>query len=140
MLTAKKQNYRRTLDSVMHFSSAIGENTVINGRFSGGENIMVRGTVRGDSDVNGLIVITESGCWQGHLVADVVVVAGRVEGDIEAREKLEIVSGGHIVGDIHAPVIAMETGAIHEGSIHMREKVQLSQFDEKRLESIPLAT
>ena len=140
MLTAKKQNYRRTLDSVLHFSSAIGENTIISGQFSGGENIMVRGTVRGNSDVNGLIVITESGCWQGHLVADVVVVAGRVEGDIEAREKLEIVSGGHIVGDIHSPVIAMETGAIHEGSIQMQEKIQLSEFDEKRRDVIPMVT
>ena len=49
MLTAKKNNYRRTLDRVMKFSSAIGENTTINGQFTGGENIMVRGTVKGDS-------------------------------------------------------------------------------------------
>ena len=140
MLTLKKHNYRRTLDSVMRFSSAIGENTTISGEFTGGENIMVRGTVKGDSDVNGIIVIMDGGCWIGRLVADVVVIAGRVEGDIEAREKIEIVSGGHIVGDIRSPIVAMETGAIHEGSIHMQEKSQVSQFEEKRLDVIPLTT
>lgn len=140
MLTAKKNNYRRTLDGVMQFSSAIGENTTINGQFTGGENIMVRGTVRGNSDIKGMIVIMDSGCWTGHLVADVVVVAGRVEGNIEAREKIEIVSGGHIVGDIRSPIIAMEIGAIHEGSMHMCEKVQVSLFEEKRYEGLALTT
>lgn len=140
MLTAKKNNYRRTLDSVIRFSSAIGENTTINGRFTGGENIMVRGTVKGDSDVQGTIVIMETGCWLGHLVADVVVIAGRVEGDIEARDKIEIVSGGHITGDIRSPIVAMESGAIHEGSIHMSEKAEVSKFEEKRFEAIPIVT
>ena len=139
MLLAKKPNYRRTLDRVMQFSSAIGEHTTISGQFRGAENIMVRGTVKGDSDVQGVIVITGSGCWQGHLVADVIVVAGRVEGDVEAREKLEIVSGGHIVGDIKAPVIAIETGAIHEGSVHMQEKAQVCQFEEKRDDALRMA-
>ena len=140
MLTAKKNNYRRTLDSVMRFTSAIGENTTINGQFSGGENIMVRGTVKGDSDIKGMIVIMASGCWIGHLVADVIVVGGRVEGNIEAREKLEIVAGGHIVGDVCSPVISMETGAIHEGRLHMQATTQLQTFEEKRLDSMLLPT
>ena len=140
MLTAKKNNYRRTLDSVMRFSCAIGENTTINGQFTGGENIMVRGTVRGDSDVNGTIVIMDTGCWAGHLAADVVVIAGRVEGDVVAREKIEIVSGGHVIGDINSPIVAMESGSIHEGRIYMREKSQVCQFEEKRQDVLALTT
>ncbi len=140
MLMAKKNNYQRTLDSVMRFASAIGENTTINGQFSGGENIVVRGTVKGDSDIKGIIVIMESGCWIGHLVADTIVIAGRVEGNIEARQKLEIVAGGHIVGDVCSPVISMETGAIHEGSLHMQGTIPLQPLAEECLDSILLST
>lgn len=140
MLTAKKNYYRRALDSVLQFSSAIGEHTTICGQFTGGENIMVRGTVKGDSDVKGLIVVMERGCWIGHLVADVVVIAGRVEGNIEAREKIEIAASGHVLGDIRAPIIAMETGAVHEGRLQMPETSRLSQYQEKRFTAQPLPT
>ena len=140
MLTAKKNNYRRTLDSVIRFSCSIGENTTIKGQFTGGENIMVRGTVRGDSDVSGTIVIMDTGCWEGHLAADIVVIAGKVEGDVVAREKIEIVDGGHVLGDISSPIVAMESGSIHEGSIHMREKSQVCEFEEKRMDAMQVAT
>lgn len=140
MLTTNKKTHRRTLDSMMRFTSAIGENTTINGQFSGGENIVVRGTVKGSSDITGLIVIMEGGYWEGTLVADVVVVAGRVAGDIEAREKVELAPGGHVIGDIRSPAIAMETGAIHEGRLHMRPVAAVVPVEEKPLNTMALST
>lgn len=121
---------RRTLDSIIRFTSAIGENTVFNGSFSGGENIVVRGQVTGRSDVQGAVVITETGRWIGELSADVVVVHGYVQGDITAREKIEMYSGARVEGNLRCPVIAMETGAVHEGHISMHSNV--SAFVEKR--------
>ena len=139
MQTAKKYNFRRTLDSVKHFDCAIGENTSISGSFSGSENILVRGVVEGNSDIEGIVVITGEGRWLGQLGASIVVIAGRVEGDIRATEKVEILNGGHIVGDIHSPVVAIETGAIHEGRIHMPNRTQPQQFEERRLTALPVA-
>jgi len=121
---------RRTLDSVIRFTSSIGENTVFNGSFSGGENIVVRGKVIGSSEVRGAVVIAETGSWHGGLSADVVVVYGHVQGDITAREKIELYRGARVAGDLCCPVIAMETGAVHEGHISMHSKI--SSFVEKR--------
>jgi len=44
----------------------------------------VRGKVQGESDVQGAVVIANGGHWVGLLKADIVVVAGQVEGDILA--------------------------------------------------------
>lgn len=131
MQSAKKQPVLgRTLDSIIRFTSSIGEGSTFTGSFSGGENIVVRGKVNGESDVQGAVVIASSGHWIGHLKADIVVVAGKVEGDITAREKIEVLSGAHIKGNLASPVIAMETGAIHDGRLSMHSK--LSTFAEKR--------
>ncbi|MEJ2396736.1 MAG: polymer-forming cytoskeletal protein [Gammaproteobacteria bacterium] len=87
-------------------------------------------TNEGESDVRGAVVVAESGHWKGKLKADIVVVAGRFEGDITAREKIEVLNGAHINGNLACPNIAMETGAIHDGRLSMHSK--LSHFEEKR--------
>lgn len=131
MQSAKRQPVLgRTLDSIIRFTSSIGEGSTFTGSFSGGENIVVRGKVHGESDVQGAVVIAESGYWIGQLKADIVVVAGRVEGDICAREKIEVLKGAHINGNLDCPNIAMETGAIHDGHLSMHGK--FSRFEEKR--------
>ena len=123
---------RRTLDNIIRFSTSIGENTEFTGSFNGGGNITVRGHVIGESDACGVVVIAETGCWDGKLVADNVIVAGTVNGDIVAREKIEILSGSKIMGNLSCPVIAIETGAVHEGHMDMSSTTIVRRFQEKR--------
>jgi len=128
----KKQGFRRTLDNIIRFTSSVGEGTTFTGTFGGGENIVVRGQVHGKSDVEGVVVIAETGQWIGELVADVVIVAGQVEGDISAREKIEVQSGAKIKGNLLSQVIAIESGAVHEGRIDMKNIKEIKHFREKR--------
>ena len=123
---------RRTMDNIIRFSTSIGENTEFTGNFSGGENIVVRGHVMGESDACGVVMIAETGCWDGKLVADSVVVAGTVNGDIVAREKIELQAGSKITGNLSCPVIAIETGAVHEGHMDMNSTTSVQHFEEKR--------
>ena len=128
----RKQGFRRTLDNVIRFTSSIGEGTTFTGSFGGGENIVVRGEVHGMSDVEGVVVITETGKWIGELIADVVIVAGYVEGDISARDKIEVQAGANISGNLFSQVIAIESGAVHIGRIDMKNLKEIKHFKEKR--------
>lgn len=123
---------RRTLDNIIRFATSIGENTEFTGSFSGGGNIVVRGHVKGESDACGVVVIAETGCWDGKLVADSVIVEGTVNGDIVAREKIELLSGSKIMGNLSCPIIAIETGAVHDGHINMNTTTSVKHFEEKR--------
>jgi len=123
---------RRTLDNITRFSSCIGENTEFTGKFSGGENIVVRGHVKGESDACRVVFITKTGSWDGKLVADIVIVEGTVNGDIVAGEKIELLSGSKITGNLSCPVIAIETGAVHDGHIDMSTTTEVKRFEEKR--------
>jgi len=131
---------RRSLDNIIRFTSAVAENSVFTGTFSGGENIVVRGTVNGESDVQGTIVITESGHWYGSLVADVIIIAGVVHGHVKAREKIEILSTAKIEGDLQSTSIAIESGAVHDGRIVMGQGVRVARFDEKRHTPIDISS
>lgn len=127
-----KPVFRRTLDNIIRFTSSIGENIEFSGSFSGEGNLVVRGHVKGDSDVNSTVVIAETGSWDGKLTADTVIVAGIVNGDIVAREKIEVLENAKIIGNLSSPVIAIETGAIHEGHIDMSSTTKVKRFQEKR--------
>lgn len=128
----KKGKRRRTLDEIFRFTTLVGETTKFEGTFNGGENFIIRGEVRGDSVVDGAVVIAEPGSWHGQITADVVVVEGRVEGGIEAREKIEILATAKVLGTLQSPTLAIANGAFHEGEIRMRERTAVTQFDEKR--------
>lgn len=127
-----KPVFRRTLDNIIRFTSSIGENIEFSGSFSGEGNLVVRGHVKGDSDVNSTVVIAETGSWDGKLTADTVIVAGIINGDIVAREKIEVLENAKIIGNLSSPVIAIETGAIHEGHIDMSSTTKVKRFQEKR--------
>lgn len=128
----RKQDFRRTLDSVIRFTSSVGEGTIFTGSFSGGENIVVRGEVHGKSEVEGVVVVTETGKWIGELTADIVIVAGYVEGDICARDKIEVQASANISGNLFSQVIAIESGAVHIGRIDMKNLKEIKHFKEKR--------
>ena len=131
MVTSKLKK-RRTLDEVVRFTTSIGEGTRFTGTFSGGENYVIQGSVTGDSTVDGAVVVAETGEWIGSINARVVVVAGRVDGAITAREKLEILATAKVKGNLQSPVVAIAAGAVHEGELRMGEPGKKTEFDEKR--------
>ena len=57
--------------------------------------------------------------YYGAEDAENVVIAGKVEGNIVAKEKIDVVSTANIKGSLTSPFIAIAEGAIHEGEIHM---------------------
>jgi cytoskeletal protein CcmA (bactofilin family) len=112
---------RRTLDKVEGFATTIGPEAHFIGTIDGKGHYIVHGRVEGDCNLNGTLVIGEHGVWQGDIVAENILVAGRIEGAVRARDKMEMISTAHIQGSLTAPIIAIAEGAIHEGEVQMGE-------------------
>ena len=120
---------RRSLDSVAGFTTSIGLGNIFTGTIGGSGHTIVLGRVVGNSELDGAVVVGESGCWIGDIAARHIVVAGQVEGSITAREKIEIVCTAKIRGSLTSPFIAIAEGAVHEGEIHMGE---VKRFTDQR--------
>lgn len=128
---SRKQS-RRTLDHVENFTTMLGPESVYMGVFQGKDNHIIYGEVQGECDLDGILVLGEGSRWKGNIRAGSVVIAGRVEGDIQAREKLELARTAHVRGKITSPVVAIARGAVHEGSIRMAKQTQITRFVERR--------
>lgn len=127
-----RKQRRRTLDRIENFTTMLGPDSVYTGVFQGKDNHIIYGEVQGECDIEGILVLGEGSRWKGNIRAASVVIAGRVEGDIEATQKLELARTGYVCGKITSPVVAIARGAVHEGSIRMAKQTQITRFVERR--------
>ena len=123
---------RRTLDKAHGFTTTFGEDAVFEGNITGKGHYLVLGTITGDCDIEGTLVIGETGKWLGNMKADNILIAGTVEGDVYAREKMEIISTAHVKGTICSKYLAIAEGAVHEGVVQMGEDMDVKRFKEQR--------
>lgn len=110
----------------------LGPGSVYMGVFQGKDNHIVYGEVQGECDIDGILVLGEGSRWKGNIRAASVVIAGRVEGDVQAKNKLELARTGYVRGKITSPVVAIARGAVHEGSIRMAKQTQITRYVERR--------
>ncbi len=81
-------------------TSVLGAGIIWRGSLNGKGGVRVEGTFEGEINLNGLLVVGETGRITCENVrANTVIVAGAIKGNITA-EKLEIRSTGHVWGDV----------------------------------------
>ncbi len=95
----------------------------VNSHFKG--DIKSKGTLRIDGRVDGNIeadwlVLGEKAALKGDVTARGVITGGRIEGNITAKEILEIKSRGQVIGDITVSKLAVSEGGILEGRSFMQ--------------------
>src|SRR5579871_1314354 len=94
-------------------SSTIGADMVLEGDISGGGEIQVEGTVKGDIRVEH-VTVGDGGVVEGGIYAEAVEVRGKVAGSITAKQ-VRLYGACHVDGDITHEQLAMETGAFFQG-------------------------
>jgi len=123
---------RRLSDAPSGPATYVAESARITGSISGAGAYVVCGRVDGDCDIAGPVTLARQGRWQGTLCADNVVIAGTVEGDVIARERVEVAETARVTGSISGHSIAVAEGAIIEGELKVASGGAATRFKEKR--------
>jgi len=98
----------------------IGKSIVIKGDLTGEEDLVIEGRVEGKVHLpNHRLTIGQGGNVQAEVHAKSVVVIGRVAGNVSAGERLEVQASGIVDGDVRAPRLSVQEGAVLNGSIQM---------------------
>ena len=98
----------------------IGSGISIAGDVTADSNLKVEGTIEGRSvQTSHDIEVAESGKVIANIDARVVRIGGEVTGDVSGGEKVIIVKSGRVLGNIVAPRVQLEDGALFRGSIDM---------------------
>ena len=93
----------------------IGPQVVIRGdlEFSGGLYVEGRivGKVVATGEGRAVLMLAEQGSIEGEVRAPVVMIDGRLDGDVHASERIELASKARVQGNVHYKVVEMSAGA-----------------------------
>jgi len=108
--------------------ATIGRSLVIKGELSGAEALYIDGRVEGKISLpDHRVTIGRNGSAQANITAREVVVMGKVNGNIECSDRVDIRSEGSVTGDVSTIRISVEDGAILKGGIEVRSAERKQQ-------------
>ena len=87
--------------------------------------LQVKGTFRIDGNVKGniiseqTVILGEGAKVEGQIEGNQVVIAGRFDGVIFAKGRVEIQAKGVVTGEVHSPCMVIDPGGIFDGRCHM---------------------
>ena len=100
--------------------ASLGKSIVFKGDLSGDEDLEIEGRVEGTVALPGhQVTIGANGKVTAQVEAKSVVVIGHVSGNVSAGERVEVQASGIVDGDIVAPRLLIQEGAVVNGSIQM---------------------
>lgn len=115
-------------------SGHVGAGTVLNGEISFQSMLRVDGNVTGRvSSDTGTLLVGSTGKVEANISVGSAVINGVVNGDIVATERIEIGRQARVRGNITAPNLVVEEGAVFEGACSM---VKARESSKKRSEAI----
>ena len=102
--------------------ATIGKSLVVKGEVTGSESLYVDGKVEGAINLPGnRVTVGRNGQVAANITAREIVVLGKVRGNVNASDRVDIRSEGSLTGDVIAQRISIEDGAFFKGGIDIRK-------------------
>jgi cytoskeletal protein CcmA (bactofilin family) len=121
--------------SSARLETVIGADSTITGELE------IQGTVRVDGSVEGdiradWVIIGETGRIRGNVQTRMMVVGGRIDGNIDASEIVELKDKAQIFGEICTAKLTVSEGALFDGQSSMKRKKETSESQEGRVATL----
>lgn len=101
--------------------ATIGRSLVIKGEVSGAESLFIDGRIEGTISVSDhRVTIGRNGVVNANISAKEVVIMGKVHGNIQCTDRIDIRSEGSLTGDVITQRVSVEDGAVLKGSVEVR--------------------
>jgi cytoskeletal protein CcmA (bactofilin family) len=105
--------------------ATIGKSLVIKGEVAGSESLYIDGRIEGSINLPGnRVTVGRNGVVSANINAREIVVLGKVRGNMNASDRVDIRNEGSLTGDVVAQRISIEDGAFFKGGIDIRKPGQ----------------
>lgn len=99
-------------------TARVGKRLQFNGEVSGSEDLQVDGDFKGKVNLkDNLLTIGPNARVEADVHARAICIYGRLKGNVEAPERIELRKTGSLEGDVVTAGIVIEEGAVFRGSI-----------------------
>lgn len=116
----------------------IGRSLVIKGEVTGAESLFIDGRVEGTINFpDNRVTVGRNGTVAANITAKEVVIMGKVQGNVDCADRLDIRSEGLLSGDVITHRISVEEGAILKGGVEVRNPEKKEQKTQAHVQNKP---
>src|SRR2546422_2866297 len=121
--------------------ATIGRSLVIKGEVTGSESLYIDGKIEGTINLtDNRVTIGRNGVVHANITAREVVIMGKVQGNLQCSDRVDIRSEGSLTGDVITQRISVEDGAVLKGGVEVRSSEQKSQKPQSQGQVKPAET
>ena len=110
-------------------NSIIGAGSAVDGDIDVDGLLRIDGDVRGTLRVTGKVVIGAAGRVEAPIRAKSAIIGGTVKGDVYVSERLRILAGGVVIGNVFAPSFEAEDGTVVHGDVAVTGRLEGAEED-----------
>jgi cytoskeletal protein CcmA (bactofilin family) len=99
--------------------AALHKGSRVSGQLSFQGAARIDGSVEGEIQCHGKLTIGEGAEVRAKISGQVVVIQGRVEGNVMAKEKIELIAPARLYGNIDTPRLIITEGVVFDGDCSM---------------------
>jgi cytoskeletal protein CcmA (bactofilin family) len=132
----------KTPEAARGETAHLGKSVIIRGELTGSEDLFVDGQVEGTIELKGnRLTVGPNGQVKANVNARAVVVHGKLNGNIQASDRVDFKQSAVVLGDVTTQRISIEDGAYFKGGVDIqKEATKVEAKPEVKAESKPLAT
>lgn len=134
-LNGKKKN---PLEEDENFTF-LGRGVDFKGVISFEGTVRIDGRLEGEIRTKGMLVVGEHAVIKGSITAGTLISGGKINANVTANQKVQLLKSAVLIGDVRAPIFSMEEGAHFHGSCDMGANKWLDQWleqDREELENV----
>ena len=103
-------------------NTVIGEGMYLEaGRMTGQESVRIDGVYKGSIEIDGSLVLGDSGSITGNVQASYFLVAGEMMGNVKCHTQLHFASTARVIGDVSAQSLIIDEGSQVTGRYRIGE-------------------
>lgn len=99
--------------------SVLGEDTEFSGTMKYRKVVHINGRYTGKIIAESVLVISENAHVEADVKVNVLILAGTLKGEVEAKEKVDILPTGKLYGNIITAKLKIADGVVFDGTCKM---------------------
>ena len=112
--------------NIVNSKNILNSDVEITGTLKFSNELTFDGKLDGDIASEGILNLGDKAVIKGNLNVNSVVLRGKINGNVMAKERIEIKAGTELFGDIRSAKLAVEEGVTFEGKTEVNPKKAVS--------------
>ncbi len=114
----------KTMEMESSAINIITDGTLVKGDITATGDFRLDGTLEGNIQLNGKLVVGDSGVVNGNVLCQNANIIGTVNGNLSVKELLSLHASARVRGDILINKLSIEPGAVFSGKCRMIDEVK----------------